>query len=101
MTNTEILLIADDRDDRHDHELVEEAAALHPDRVTIVVPGEQHGWETDTSEEGARRRDRLAYLLARVADRTGAAVMGTVASPSLADHGRFAAVVAPSMAVAA
>lgn len=101
MTQTQILLIADESDDSHDHELVEEAAALHPDMVTIVVPGESHGWEADSTPSGERRRDRLAYLLARVADRTGAAVMGTVTSPSLTDHGRFAAVVAPSLSVAA
>ncbi|MCX6389200.1 MAG: hypothetical protein WCL20_06900 [Actinomycetes bacterium] len=101
MTNTEILLIADNSDDSRDHQLVEEAVALHPDQVTIVVAGESEGWEADASAGGQRRRDRLAYLLARVADRTGAAVVGTISSPSGADTGRFAAVVAPSLQVAA
>lgn len=96
-----ILLIADETTDMKDSVLIEEAAALHPDQVTVVIPGESNGWESDSSVEGTRRRDRLANLLARIADRTGAAVMGTVASPSKADDGRFEAVVAPSVAIAA
>lgn len=100
-TMTDILLIADENEGLRDHELVEEAATLHPDRVMVVIPGDNHGWECDTSDEGTRRRDRLMYLLARIADRTGAAVSGTVTEPSLADHGRFAAVVAPRLAAAA
>jgi hypothetical protein len=98
---TEILLIADETTDNRDHELIEEAAALHPDRVTIVIPGDNDRWDSDMSPEASSRRDRIAYLLARVADRTGAAVVGMVTSPSLADHGRFAAVIAPSVAAVA
>lgn len=98
---TDILLIADENEAIRDHELVEEAASLHPDHVMVVIPGDNHGWESDSSAEGAGRRDRLMYLLARIADRTGAAVAGTVASPSLADHGGYAAVVTPRMTAAA
>jgi formate dehydrogenase maturation protein FdhE len=96
-----ILLIADETTDMKDSVLIEEAAALHPDQVTVLIPGESNGWESDSSAEGTRRRDRLASLLARIADRTGAAVMGTVASPSRADDGHFAAVIAPTVAVPA
>lgn len=95
---TDILLIAEEHEGHRDHELVEEAATLHPDRVMVVIPGANEGWESDPSEEGVRRRDRLMYLLARIADRTGAAVSGAVVEPSLADHGRFAAVVSPTVA---
>ncbi|MEI6447900.1 MAG: hypothetical protein WCO96_08485 [Actinomycetes bacterium] len=98
---TNILLIADERDGHRDHELVEQAAMLHPDSVTVVIPGENNGWEADDSAEGTSRRERLMYLLARIADRTGAAVVGTVSAPSLADQRRYAAVVAPSLAAAA
>ena len=98
---TDILLIADENEGHRDHELVEEAATLHPDRVMVVIPGDNEGWESDPTESGIRRRDRMMYLLARIADRTGAAVTGTVTEPSLADHGRFAAVVAPRLAAAA
>ena len=98
---TIILLIADEATENGDHLLIEEAASLKPDQVTVVIPGENDGWESDASAEGTRRRDRLAYLLARIADRTGAAVMGTVTSPTKALSGRYAAVVAPSVAVAA
>jgi hypothetical protein len=98
-TMKNILLIADETTGRTDHLLVEEAAALHPDQVTVVIPGENAGWESDSSVEGTRRRDRLAYLLAKIADRTGAAVMGTVASPARADNGHFAAIVASPVAL--
>ena len=96
-----ILLIADETTDMKDSVLIEEAAALHPDQVTVLIPGESNGWESDSSAEGTRRRDRLASLLVRIADRTGAAVMGTVAPPSRADDGHFAAVIAPTVAVPA
>lgn len=95
-----ILLIADEMDSR-DHLLIEEAAAHHPDQVTVVIPGEAEGWESDASAAGMRRRDRLAYLLARIADRTGAAVMGTVSSPSAADNGRYEAVISEAVPLAA
>ena len=96
-----ILLIADETTDMTDSVLIEEAAALHPDQVTVVIPGESNGWESDCSAEGTRRRDRLATLLAKIADRTGAAVAGTVAPASRANDGRFEAVISRSVAMAA
>ena len=96
-----ILLIADETTDMTDSVLIEEAAALHPDQVTVLIPGESNGWESDSSAEGTRRRDRLATLLAGIADRTGAAVAGTVAPASRANDGRFEAVITPSVAMAA
>lgn len=101
MTMTDILLIADEFEAHRDHELVDEAAMLHPDRVMVVIPGDNSGWENDSSREGESRRNRMMYLLARIADRTGAAVMGTVTEPSLADHGGYAAVVSSRVAAAA
>ncbi len=96
-----ILLIADETTDMTDSVLIEEAAALHPDQVTVLIPGESNGWESDCSAEGTRRRDRLATLLAKIADRTGAAVAGTVAPASRANDGRFEAVISRSVAMAA
>ena len=101
MDMTDILLITDETDSRHDLDLIEEAAMLHPDSVMVVIPGDNHGWESDHGHEAESRRERLMFLLARIADRTGAAVVGTVASPSLADHGGYAAVVAPRVMAAA
>lgn len=98
---TNILLIADETAGFRDHSLIEEAASLHPDQVTVVIPGVNEGWESDSSAEGTRRRDRLAYLLAKIADRTGAAVMGTVASPVKADTGTYSAVISQPVAAVA
>lgn len=59
-----------------DDMLVEEIARRHPDKVTVLVQGENADWAEDDSASGRAVRDRLARLLAAIEQRTGAVVVG-------------------------
>jgi len=94
-----ILAIADQP--QHDLRLLEEVSALHPRHVTVVVDGDDRTWAWDETTQGVARRDRLAGLITAISERTGAAVVGTIARPESAPHDGYDAVVAPGLAVAA
>lgn len=61
-------------------ELVAEITRRHPDRVTLLVEGDNREWASDESESGRLLRDRLAKLLAVIEQRTGAVVVGLAGS---------------------
>ncbi len=94
-----ILAIADQP--QFDLDLIDEVSALSPERVTLVLDGDERTWAWDETAEGRGRRDRLAALISAISDRTGAAVVGTIARPEAAPRNGYDAVVAPGLAVAA
>lgn len=58
-----------------DAEILDGIAAYRPDRVTLLVAGEEHDLVADGGE-GDALRERLAILLATIERRTGATVVG-------------------------
>jgi hypothetical protein len=61
-----------------DEDLLAEIIRHHPDRVTVLV--DDPDWAIDDSPRALALRDRLANLLAVIEARTGAVVVGLVAS---------------------
>jgi hypothetical protein len=59
-----------------DDALVDEIARRHPDRVTVLVEGEDDDWGSDDSQRATALRDRIASLLGAIEQRTGAVVVG-------------------------
>jgi hypothetical protein len=56
-----------------DEELLDEIAACHPDRVTVLV---SDAGADIADEHSGPTRDRIAELLTQIEHRTGAAVVG-------------------------
>lgn len=65
-----------------DDALAAEVAALAPEAVTVVIESDESSerWWSGAGERELALRDRLATLLARIEDATGAAVVGLVAA---------------------
>ena len=76
-----------------DAELLEEIANWRPDRVTVLLEDGDRDWAT--------RRDRIAELLARIEQRTGATVVGLAGDSDQLRGWRFDRVVAGHAALAA
>jgi hypothetical protein len=91
MTNEDILLIAgpEGRDD----ELVAAAAAYHPQRVTVLIEGNDPNWGWSERSIASTRRDRLATILTSIETATGATVVGLVGDPAELTLGGFDAIV--------
>jgi hypothetical protein len=91
MTNEEILLIAgpEGRDD----ELVAAAAAHHPQRVTVLIEGDDPNWGWSERRIASTRRDRLATILTSIECATGATVVGLVGDPAELTLSGFDAIV--------
>ncbi len=83
-----------------DEVLVDEIARRHPDRVTVLLEGEQPDWASDESPRGRALRDRLAALLAAIEQRTGAVVVGLAGSRDQLRGWRFDRVVGGRAAAA-
>ncbi len=75
---SDILAIVDQNNT--DDQLVEEIAKRHPDKVTVLLQDGMADSSLDDSPRGLARRDRLAQLLAKIEQRTGAAVIGLAGS---------------------
>ena len=73
--------------------LVEEIARRYPARVTLLVEGTDENWATDESPRGRALRDRLAWLLSAIEERTGAVVVGLAGSREQLRGWRFDRVV--------
>jgi hypothetical protein len=58
-----------------DRQLVDEIAALRPDRVTVLIEDDADR-VGENSGAGEAQRERLAGLMAMIEDRTGATVLG-------------------------
>lgn len=58
-----------------DTDILDGIVAYRPDRVTVLVTGNEHDLAADT-DDGDVLRERLAVLLATIARRTGATVVG-------------------------
>ncbi len=63
-----------------DEALLAEIIRRHPDRVTVLAEAEGTDWASDDSPRARALRDRLATLAAVIESRTGAVVVGLVAS---------------------
>ncbi|HEX8977074.1 MAG TPA: hypothetical protein VF781_11215 [Solirubrobacteraceae bacterium] len=72
-----------------DRELLEEIAAYHPDRVTVLI--EDHGPNVvgENSPAGHDVRDKLAGLMAAIEAQTGATVVGLAGARSQLTGWRF------------
>jgi hypothetical protein len=84
-----------------DAELLEEIANWRPDRVTVLLEDGDRDWALDDSLPGLTRRDRIAELLARIEQRTGATVVGLAGDSDQLRGWRFDRVVAGHAALAA
>ena len=63
-------------DTNSDAEIVDRIAAYRPDRVTILVTGQDAELTAAESGDGDALRDRIAGLMATIERRTGATVVG-------------------------
>jgi hypothetical protein len=86
---SDLLAVFEPDDTAADTEILDRIAAYRPDRVTILVAGDdptltRAGW--DTSDV---LRDRLAILLAAIERCTGATVVGLVGDRGQLDGWRF------------
>jgi hypothetical protein len=86
---------------RDDAEVLQEIAAFHPDRVTVLVPGSDPSTLATNSQEGEAVRGRLAELMAAIERRTGATVVGLVGDRSQLLGWRFDRELAPPYPLAA
>jgi hypothetical protein len=59
-----------------DAKLLQEIASWRPDRVTVLLEDGGRDWAVDDSRPGRDRRDRVAELMARIEQQTGATVVG-------------------------
>ena len=96
---SDILAIVDQNN--ADDQLVEEIAKRHPDKVTVLLEDGMADWGIDDSPRGRARRDRLAQLLAKIEQRTGAAVVGLAGSREQLRGWRFDRIVGSSGPIAA
>lgn len=79
----DILLITGPEE--HDDELVTAAAAVVPDRVTVLMEADAPTWTWDETNAARGRADRLAGIITRIERSTGALVVGLVGDPRLLD----------------
>ncbi len=96
---SDILAIVDQNN--ADDQLVEEIAKRHPDKVTVLLEDGMADSSLDDSPRGRARRDRLAQLLAKIEQRTGAAVVGLAGSREQLRGWRFDRIVGSSGPIAA
>lgn len=98
---SDLLAVFESDDTAPDTEILDRIAAYRPDRVTILVAGDDHTLTRDTSDAADAMRGRLATLLAAIERRTGATVVGLVGDRAHLDGWRFDRELAARAAVAA
>ncbi|MDQ2896380.1 MAG: hypothetical protein M3Y09_12190 [Actinomycetota bacterium] len=86
---SDLLAVFESDDIAADIEILDRIAAYHPDRVTILVTGDDHVLTGDGWDRSDALRDRLAVLLAAIERRTGATVVGLVGDRAQLDGWRF------------
>jgi len=86
---SDLLAVFESDDTAADIEILDRIAAYRPDRVTILVAGDDHRLTRDTCDESNALRDRLAVLLAAIERRTGATVAGLAGDRAQLDGWRF------------
>ncbi len=86
---SDLLAVFESADTAADTEILDRIAAYRPDRVTILVDGDDHALTRDAWDESGALRDRLAVLLAAIERRTGAGVVGLVGDRAQLDGWRF------------
>jgi hypothetical protein len=84
-----------------DSQLLEEIANWRPNRVTVLLEDGDRDWAFDDSLPGLDRRERIAELLARIEQLTGATVVGLVGDSDQLRGWRFDRVIAAHAALAA
>ena len=84
-----------------DAKLLEEIASWRPDRVNVLLDDGDRDWAADDSLPGHDRRDRIAELLARIEQQTGATVVGLAGDSEQLLGWRFDRVIAGHTTVAA
>ena len=84
-----------------DTQLLEEIASWRPDRVTVLLKDGDRDWALDDSLSGIDRRDRIAQLLARIEQQTGATVVGLAGDSDQLRGWRFDRVIPGHAALAA
>jgi hypothetical protein len=80
-----------------DEELLDDIAAYHPDRVTVLVTD---ACRDIAGDECGPTRDRIAGLLAKIERRTGATVVGLAGDRSQLRGWRFDRELAPQLLAA-
>src|SRR5205085_1339794 len=96
---SDLLLIVGTAD--ADARLVDEVARRRPHRVTVLVRDENDDWADDRSDAGEALRDRLAGLLTRIEQQTGAIVLGLAGGEGQLRGWRFDRVVEAEQLLAA
>ncbi len=86
---SDLLAVFESDDTTGDAEILNRIAAYRPDRVTILVIGDDHMLTRDSWDVSNALRDRLAMLLAAIERRTGATVVGLVGDRAQLDGWRF------------
>jgi hypothetical protein len=86
---SDLLAVFESDDTAADTEILDRIAAYRPDRVTILVAGDDHTLTRDGWDVSDALRDRLAILLAAIERRTGATVVGLVGDRARLDGWRF------------
>ncbi len=86
---SDLLAVFESDDTTTDTEILDRIAAYRPDRVTILVAGDDHALTGDTRDESNPIRERVAVLLARIERCTGATVVGLVGDRAQLDGWRF------------
>jgi hypothetical protein len=84
-----------------DATVLEEIAAYHPDRVTVLVQGDDADLVADESSEGDVLRSRLAELMTTIERRTGATVVGLAGDRAQLLGWRFDRELEPRLPIAA
>jgi hypothetical protein len=99
--NAKLLAIAGPAD--QDGVLLEDVASHRPDHITIVLPSAEDGdrWAVSEDAEARAVRDRLAVLMTRAAETTGASVSAVVGDLDLFVGEDFDAVVRPGLLIPA
>ncbi|GAC1582214.1 MAG: hypothetical protein NVS3B18_15700 [Candidatus Dormibacteria bacterium] len=86
---SDLLAVFESDDSTADAEILDRVAAYRPDRVTILVAGDDHTLTPGGGDRSDALRDRLAVLLAAIEQRTGATVAGLVGDRGQLDGWRF------------
>jgi hypothetical protein len=96
---TELLIITGT--DQRDEELLEQIGSAKASRVTVLIEAGERNWAQEDSPSARALRDRLAALLARIEQRTGAVVVGLAGDAEQLRGWRFDRVIDARIALAA
>ena len=87
--------------DQSEEDLLEQLSGTRASRITVLIEAAGRNWAEDDSASARALRDRLAALLARVEQRTGALVVGLAGDAEQLRGWRFDRVIDARVALAA